>query len=95
MNKSNSKGDVLKETLAINKSLSALQDVMSALENKSSHVPYRNSVLTRMLQPTLSRHDSIVTMIFNVSPIEASVGETVCSLSLAIRLKVVELGGGI
>jgi hypothetical protein len=95
MNKSNSKGDVLKETLAINKSLSALQDVMTALENKNSHVPYRNSVLTRMLQPTLSRHDSIVTMIFNVSPIEASVGETICTLSLAIRLKVVELGGGI
>jgi hypothetical protein len=34
-------------------------------------------------------------MIFNVSPIEASVSETLCSLSLAIRLKAVELGGGI
>ena len=95
MNKSNCKGDVLKETLAINRSLSALQDVMTALENKSSHVPYRNSVLTRMLQPTLSRHDSIVTMIFMVSPIEASCGETISTLSLGVRLKAVELGGGV
>jgi kinesin family member C1 len=41
-------GDRLKESLAINKSLSALADVISAMKEKK-HVPYRNSKLTFVL----------------------------------------------
>jgi hypothetical protein len=40
----------LRETVNINKSLSCLADVFISLHNKSSHIPYRNSKLTMLLQ---------------------------------------------
>lgn len=40
----------LKETQNINKSLSCLADVFSALSAKASHVPFRNSKLTYLMQ---------------------------------------------
>ena len=51
--KSKAEGDALEEAKAINKSLSALGDVMAALGSKSPHVPYRNSKLTYILQDSL------------------------------------------
>lgn len=41
LSRSNATGDRLKETQAINKSLSALTDVFVAIANKQQHVPYR------------------------------------------------------
>lgn len=48
LSQSGAKGDRLKETQAINKSLSALGDVISAIANPNAntHVPYRNSKVT-------------------------------------------------
>ena len=51
--KTEATGDRLKEAQHINKSLSALGDVISSLAQKNSHVPYRNSKLTQLLQDSL------------------------------------------
>jgi kinesin family protein C2/C3 len=48
--KTDASGDRLKEAQNINKSLSALGDVVNALGKKAGHVPYRNSKLTFLLQ---------------------------------------------
>ena len=85
-------GDTLKEALLINKSLSALQDVVTALENRQKHIPYRNSMLTQILQPTLGGSESLVTMIMNCSPATESIPETLCTLALGSRVKAVDLG---
>lgn len=53
--KSEALGDRLKEATHINKSLSALGDVISSLAQKNSHVPYRNSKLTQLLQDSLGK----------------------------------------
>ena len=77
-------GDRLKETLAINKSLSALADVISAMKEKDHHVPYRNSKLTFILQSVLSSPSAKVLMIVNLNPI--SLNESLCSLRFASKV---------
>jgi kinesin family protein C2/C3 len=62
VNKSGVKGKQLTEAKNINRSLSALGDVIEALDKKRMHVPYRNSTLTRLLQDALSQQ-SIVAVI--------------------------------
>jgi kinesin family protein C1 len=51
INQTKVEGERLKETQAINKSLSALADVIAAMKDKKdkAHVPYRNSKLTYVL----------------------------------------------
>jgi kinesin family protein C2/C3 len=51
--RSEATGDRLREAQHINKSLSALGDVIFARAQKSPHVPYRNSKLTHVLQSSL------------------------------------------
>lgn len=54
--KSEATGDRLKEAQHINKSLSALGDVIFALAQRNAHVPYRNSKLTQVLQSSLGKY---------------------------------------
>ncbi|KAL0384819.1 UNVERIFIED_CONTAM: Kinesin-like protein KIN-14S [Sesamum radiatum] len=84
-------GDRLKESQFINKSLSALGDVISALASKTSHVPYRNSKLTHILQSSLGG-DCKTLMFVQISPNVADLGETLCSLNFASRVRGVEHG---
>ena len=49
------KGVALREASYINKSLSALADVLGALAEHRSHVPYRNSRLTHFLQDSIGQ----------------------------------------
>ncbi|KAL2943514.1 Kinesin-like protein KIN-14Q [Bienertia sinuspersici] len=89
--KTEAQGERLKEAQNINRSLSALGDVISALANKSSHVPFRNSKLTHLLQDSLGG-DSKALMFVQISPNENDLSETICSLNFASRVKGVELG---
>uniref|UniRef100_A0A3P9MCE0 Kinesin-like protein n=1 Tax=Oryzias latipes TaxID=8090 RepID=A0A3P9MCE0_ORYLA len=88
--KSGAEGSRLREAQCINKSLSALGDVISALRGKHAHVPFRNSRLTYLLQDSLSG-DSKTLMMVQVSPLPGNMSESVCSLKFAQRVRSVEL----
>lgn len=66
VDKSEATGERLTEAKHINKSLSALGDVIAALAQKSSHVPYRNSKLTQVLQDALGTRSSKLLKVFIV-----------------------------
>lgn len=79
-------GDRLKETQAINKSLSALGDVICALgDSNAKHIPFRNSKLTYLLQYSLIE-DSKTLMFVNVSPLQKNLNETINSLRFATKV---------
>ena len=78
--KTEAKGSTLEEAKMINKSLSALGNVINALtDGKSTHVPYRDSKLTRMLQESLGGN-SKTSLIITCSPSIFNKDETVSTL---------------
>ncbi|XP_042401352.1 kinesin-like protein KIN-14C [Zingiber officinale] len=84
-------GDRLKEAQHINRSLSALGDVIFSLSQKNSHVPYRNSKLTQILQSSLGGHAKTL-MFVQINPEIGSYSETLSTLKFAERVSGVELG---
>ena len=80
-------GDRLKEATKINLSLSALGNVIASLvDGKSSHVPYRDSKLTRLLQDSLGGNARTV-MVANLGPASYNYEESVTTLRFANRAK--------
>ncbi len=68
ISKTGAEGKVLEEAKKINTSLTALGKVINALsDGKSTHIPYRDSKLTRLLQESLGGN-SLTNLIVNVSP---------------------------
>ncbi|EHY53689.1 Kinesin heavy chain [Exophiala dermatitidis] len=87
--KTGASGQTLEEAKKINKSLSALGMVINALtDGKSTHVPYRDSKLTRILQESLGGN-SRTTLIINCSPSSYNDAETVSTLRFGMRAKTI------
>lgn len=85
--KTGASGQTLEEAKKINKSLSALGMVINALtDGKSSHIPYRDSKLTRILQESLGGN-SRTTLIINCSPCSYNMDETISTLRFGVRAK--------
>jgi kinesin family protein 3/17 len=85
--KTQASGLRLKEATKINLSLSVLGNVISALvDGKSTHIPYRNSKLTRLLQDSLGGNSKTV-MCATISPSEFNYVETISTLRYAGRAK--------
>ena len=81
------KGKQLEESKKINKSLSALGNVINCLtDNKSKHIPYRDSKLTRILENSLCG-DCITSMIAMISPYIGNYNESISTLNFAKRAK--------
>ncbi|XP_024167492.1 kinesin-like protein KIN-14I [Rosa chinensis] len=91
VDKSEVTGDRLKEAQHINRSLSALGDVIASLAQKNPHVPYRNSKLTQLLQDSLGGQAKTL-MFVHISPEPDAIGESISTLKFAERVATVELG---
>ncbi|XP_059841251.1 kinesin-like protein KIF25 [Hypanus sabinus] len=84
-------GSALRETSFINRSLSALADVFGALAEQRSHIPYRNSKLTHLLQDSLGGGAKLLVMVC-VSPGQKYITESLQSLGFGYRARQVQKG---
>ncbi|KAJ6682950.1 CENTROMERE PROTEIN E [Salix koriyanagi] len=88
--KSGAEGKVLEEAKTINKSLSALGNVINALtcgpSARSSHIPFRDSKLTRILQDALGGN-SRTALLCCCSPSPSNALETLSTLRFGMRAK--------
>lgn len=91
LKRSNAQGQRLKETQAINKSLSALGDVIHALAKKKGHVPYRNSKLTHLLMDCFGG-DCKTLMFINLCPERPRMDESLNSLRFAAKVNETHVG---
>ena len=72
--------------MSINKSLSALGDVISALSSDQQFIPYRNNKLTMLMQDSLGGNAKTL-MFVNISPADYNMDETVISLTYVSLFK--------
>ena len=88
-------GKQLDESRRINKSLSALGNVINALtDSKTKHIPYRDSKLTRLLQNSLGGNCK-TSMIAMISPYDGSYNESISTLNFAKRAKTIRIKASI
>eukprot|EP00052_Salpingoeca_macrocollata_P021274 m.181820 g.181820 ORF g.181820 m.181820 type:complete len:1658 (-) comp21495_c0_seq1:114-5087(-) len=86
--KTGATGQQIVEARSINKSLSALGDVISALSSDQKFIPYRNNILTQLMQDSLGGNAKTL-MFVNISPADYNFDETVISLTYASRVKLI------
>ncbi|XP_049824252.1 kinesin heavy chain isoform X2 [Aethina tumida] len=90
VSKTGAEGTVLDEAKNINKSLSALGNVISALaDGNKTHIPYRDSKLTRILQESLGGN-ARTTIVICCSPASFNEAETKSTLEFGKRAKTVK-----
>ncbi|CAD7013494.1 unnamed protein product [Ceratitis capitata] len=90
VSKTGAEGTVLDEAKNINKSLSALGNVISALaDGNKTHIPYRDSKLTRILQESLGGN-ARTTIVICCSPASFNEAETKSTLEFGRRAKTVK-----
>ncbi|KAI2652036.1 Kinesin-like protein KIF25 [Labeo rohita] len=82
-------GAALWESSCINRSLSALSDVLGALAERRPHVPYRNSKLTHLLQDAIGGDAKLLIMLC-VSPTQRFLTESLQSLGFGARARQVQ-----
>jgi len=86
LKKSQVEAHMQKEAIEINKSLTALGDVIEALTKGSNVIPYRNHKLTQLMQDSLGGTAKTL-MFVNCSPANSNADETLMSLKYATRAK--------
>jgi hypothetical protein len=86
LKKSEVTGEQKKESIEINKSLTALGDVIEALTKNEKQIPYRNHKLTQLMQDTLGGTAKTL-MFVNCSPADTNSDETIMALKYATRAK--------
>ena len=86
--KTGATADRLREATSINKSLSALGNVISALSTGAAFVPYRDNKLTQLMSDSLGGNAKTL-MFVNFSPVEYNVDETHAALVYAARVKLI------
>ncbi|KAL1516561.1 hypothetical protein ABEB36_000464 [Hypothenemus hampei] len=84
--KTGSRGNTFQEGVNINKGLLSIGQVISALSTKSTHIPYRQSTITSILQASLNV-DNYITLIACVSAKMEDASETLQTLDFAHRAK--------
>ncbi|CAI4232929.1 unnamed protein product [Auanema sp. JU1783] len=85
VSQTNATGQLLKEAMAINKSLSELGNCVLALRQNLKHIPFRNCQLTRLLEDSLTG-DSKTLVLIHLSPDSVNEAETISSMNFAEKI---------
>lgn len=88
--KSGAVGTAINQAVAINESLTALGRVITALSRKASHVPFRDSALTKLMSASL-KGKSFTTTIICIADDYIHADESVCSLKFGQRIKCIKV----